>query len=993
MITLWTACAFAGSLDGFVFDGVTGAPVAGAEVEVDSQPVATGPDGRFRFTVAGGVHVVRIGQASVEVLVADDGTSEVLATLNDEGTTFQVEQPVGDLAGPVEVALSTVTGRIRDAQGLPLAEARVFVVGGGTLVRSDADGFFSLSAAEGAAIDIVAPGYETARVTVTTAGAELSVVLAEARMALATYTVRAPYLEGTVAGLLDDRKEGSAVADVLGADEMTRAGDSDAASALSRVTGLSVVDGKYVFVRGLGDRYSSSLLDGAVLPSPEPERRVVPLDLFPTSVLSGVVVQKTWSPDMPGEFGGGVIQLETVQPPSGLTAGISLSGAYRQGTTFGNGLTSPGRGLDLLGVDGGHRALPADIAAASSDSPLEPGDRFSDRGYSADELEKFGELLSTEWSPVLRSLPPGFGLSAHLGSGGENADLAGGWLAALTFGNDWQTERFERTYYVPDATGLRSQHRYQFDQTTNTVNLGAFLTGGVDVGRSALRYAGMLSRSTDDTARIYEGYNDDVGSDIRVSRLRWVERQVFWHRVGGEHRFEHWDVDWHGVLARATRLEPDRRETRYDNEPGTTSWSLSDRPEGNGRLFSNGAELELEGALDVRWFPRRDADEDGPMLAFGGRVTRRARDVDTRRFKFFHKGGPSRDADVLSQDPEAIFVPENIRPDGFQLEEFTRATDNYTASHNLFAGYVDTRLPLGRVVSVTAGARLEQSAQRVETFELFNPDQVPVPADLTRLDVLPAATVTLAPLESVRVRLGGARTVSRPDFRELSPATFNDVTGGRQTFGNPDLDRARIDHGDLRVEWFPRPAEVLSIGVFAKRFVGPVETVVVPSAQQSVTWQNAESGTNLGLELEARRQFPANLWAAGNLALIRSRVTLGEGTGIQTSDERRLQGQSPFVANLQGGWEHPTQGQVTVLLNVVGPRITEVGARGAPDVLTSTDPQLDIVGRKTLGRGWSTSLKLQNLLNPAPPTVQGDSVIDAVRVGWRASVGIGWKIE
>ena len=991
------APALAGSIEGHVF-AETGEPVVGAVVEVGGSTVRTDAAGHYAVVLPGGSYAIHIDAdglvaGGVEIRVADDGATEVLVTLSPTAQAgFLIEQPDDGIAAEPTVALLPIQGVIRGPDGVPMPGVRVFLRGIDGLQRTDAEGHFELLAPEGNhLLTVVAPGYDRVEQAVDT-GSTVQVTLVEASRALAAYTIRAPYLEGSVAGLLDARKDGAAVADVLGADEMRRNGDSDAASALARVTGLTVVDGKYVFVRGLGDRYSSSLLNGGILPSPEPERRVVPLDLFPTQVLAGVVVQKSWSPDMPGEFGGGVVQLDTVEAPEGWTSSIGLSGSYRHGTTLQKGLTAAGGPTDFLGFDGGARALPQAVADASSDSPLEEGDRFSDRGYSAEELEKFGEAMSSDYSPVLRALPPGLSVNASLGNGFERDDVQGGLLAAVTFGNEWRTQRFDRTYYVPDEQGLRPQHRYAFDQSTNEVNLGAFLTGTLTFGGTELAYTGMISRSSDDSARVYQGYNDDVGQDIRVTRTRWVERQLFWNQLAGTHALGKFTLGWHALYAGAGRLEPDRKETRFDNEPGTDRWLLSDRPEGNGRFFSDAGEQDLEGAVDLAVNPWRTADREGPQLKVGARVTHRSREVDTRRFKYFHKGPASRDGAVLAGTPETIFTPDHIGAEGFQFEEFTRQTDNYTASHRVLAAFAMTEVPIAPWLTVMAGARIESSVQQVQTFELFNPDSEPVDATLKTLDVLPAATLTVAPVEQVRLRAGIARTVSRPDFRELSPATFNDVTGGRQTFGNPELGRARIDHVDLRFEWFPRSAEVISVGVFAKRFVGPVETVVVPSAQQSVTWENAAGATNVGVELEARRSLPLNTWVAGNLALIRSRVDLGENAGIQTSTKRALQGQSPWVFNVAAGWQHPDRGdRVTVLLNAVGPRITEVGALGAPDIFLAPVPQLDVVGRKDLGAGFTAGLSLGNLLDLGAITRQGDELIDRIRNGWTAGISVGWS--
>ncbi|MEZ4323027.1 MAG: TonB-dependent receptor [Myxococcota bacterium] len=993
------ATAFAGGhVEGHVFAEGSGVPLAGAELTVAGKTVRSDANGHFRIPVEGGSFALVVSAdgrqgGSIEAQVSDGGVTEVLVTLSaSEAPGFLVEQPEVATVQAEPSATVALTGTVMGPSG-PLAGVRVFARGVEGLARTDESGRFTLSVPEGAhTLAAVGAGFQSWEAEVHT-GDTLVITLTEAPRALSAFTISAPYLEGSVAGLLDDRKAGSTVADVLGRDEMSRAGDSDAASALSRVTGLTVVDGKYVFVRGLGDRYSSSLLNGGMLPSPEPERRVVPLDLFPTSVLSGVVVQKTWTPDMPGEFGGGVVQLNTITPPKEWVTTIGVSGSYRHRTTFTNGLVAPGGPTDFLGMDGGFRALPDAVAQASADSPLEEGDLFSDRGYTPAELEKLGEAMDSSYTPDRRVLPPGLGVNASIGNGFDRDGVSGGFLAAFTFGNDWKRQTFDRTYYTPAGDGsLRPQHRYAFDQSTNEVAFGGFLTGSVHFGKTDLTYTGMLSRSSDDSARIYEGYNDDVGADIRVTRTRWVERQLFWNQVKGAHDLGTLALDWHGIYAGATRGEPDRKETRFDNEPGTDRWLLSDRPEGNGRFFSDASEHSGEGALNLTIRPWRTEDRDGPSFKTGARVTVRSRGVDTRRFKYFHKGPKSRDGEVLQSTPEEIFTPDNIGSDGFQFEEFTRQTDNYTASHLVLAAYAMADVPVRPWLTLLGGARVERSSQTVSTFELFNPDQTPVNADLTTLDVLPAVGVTVAPVETVRIRGGVARTVSRPDFRELSPATFNDVTGGRQTFGNPDLERALIDHVDLRFEWFFRSGEVVSVGGFAKRFTRPVETVVVPSAQQSVTWENAESATNTGVELELRKSLPLNLWMASNLALIRSRVDIGENSGIQTSNERALQGQSPWVLNLQAGWEHADRpDRVTVLLNAVGKRITEVGALGAPDIYELPVPELDVVARKDLGAGLALTVKLGNLLDPASVTKQGASEVDRIQRGWTAGIGLGWS--
>jgi TonB-dependent receptor len=349
---------------------------------------------------------------------------------------------------------------------------------------------------------------------------------------------------------------------------------------------------------------------------------------------------------------------------------------------------------------------------------------------------------------------------------------------------------------------------------------------------------------------------------------------------------------------------------------------------------------------------------------------------------------------VLSLTPEEIFVPGNINPGDFQFEEITRQTDNYLADQKVVGGYLMTDLPLGLGFRLVGGIRVEHSSQHVKTFELFNPDNEPVVSDLATTDLLPAAAVSWDFSEDMLVRLGAARTLSRPDFRELSPATFNDVTGGRQVYGNPELERAAINNLDLRWEWYLEAGESLSLGVFYKRFEQPIETIVVVSAQHSVTYENAEGADNLGIELEFRKGFGfldkmlQDFYLAGNATWVYSSIDLPE-EGIQTSSSRPLQGQSPYVLNFQLGYDNVESGtSVVVLYNVFGKRIAEVGALGAPDVYEQPFHQLDLVIKQDLGGGFSMGFKAKNLVDPGVRFTQGDQTTETFRRGRSFSLGL-----
>lgn len=1008
-----------GEISGFTFESGTGAPLSEWVWLVDGEELGTSTDlGVVALSLPGGTYTLQMRGPDGQVLdvgavrVEPGQVTEVLATIDGTDVRANIEAPP-ETTAPTE--FEVVTGRlagklVHDEDGTAVSGARVFVRGLSIEATSDDEGAFELELPIGTwEISVLAPSFATRSVPdlVVNENAETAVEvrMVPAGLALEDFTVRAPRIEGGTAELLAERQSSASVADVLGAEQMSKSGDSTAASALRRVTGLTLVDGKYVYVRGLGERYSSTLLNGGTLPSPEPERRVVPLDLFPAGVLQSVVIQKTFSPDMPGEFGGGVVRLRTRNVPKQPIFSINLSGGYESGTTFTKGAIGRAGPTDFLGVDGGFRELPDSVAEASAQSPLEEGDLFSESGYTSDALEVFGEAMPNEWALNPRTLPPNFGLSISAGTGFEIAGRPVGVLAGISYKNGWDRNVFDRSYYIVGEEGtLEKSHTYTFDEVENSVGLGGIFGLGFEPADGhEIKSTTLLVRSTDHGGRVYEGFNRDVASDIRISRLRWVERMLFMEQLLGTHPLGgEWapTLNWRYGFAWANRKEPDRREYRYDLEPSSGIWLLSDRPEGNGRFFSELNDQAHDAGLDVTvplpFLKNRDTK---PHLKLGAAIGHKDRAVDTRRFKFFHKGPLSRDEDVRALDPQGAFVPENIGSDGFQFEEFTRSTDNYAANHLVVSGYGLVDIPILPWLRAMAGARVEHSNQLVETFALFDPEQTPVLANLKTTDALPAASLTITPMDKMAVRMAYGRTVSRPDFRELSPATFNDVTGGRQTFGNENLERAVIDNVDLRWEYFPSENEVISASAFYKEFHNPIESIVVVSAQHSVTWDNADRARTVGGELELRKDFsfihPAltDVFFAGNASLIFSRVELGDNEGIQTSEERPLQGQSPWVVNLQLGYDNPDLGiNAAVLYNAFGPRITEVGALGAPDAIERPFHQLDVVAGASLPHGFRVGFQAKNLVDAFVERSQGDTITERWRKGWSMSLRLGWSL-
>lgn len=885
------------------------------------------------------------------------------------------------------LAAEPLSGVVVDEAGVPVAGAWVWV--GDAELQTGPDGAFAVPPLAAGTWELTtsAPGFAPGGLSIDLVdGAPLVVIVTMIREdeepTDVIEVVGQRRTEG-VAAVLEERRLAATPTDAVGAEQIARSGDGNAAAAVRRVTGLTAVDGRYLYVRGLGERYSLTTLNGTPLPSPEPEQRVVPLDLFPAGFLGSVVVDKAPAPNLAGEFGGGVVTLRTRDIPDAFTAKATLTGTLRPGSTLSASLAGDAGPTDFLGVGAGHRALPGSIEDATADQPLEQKDAFSEQGFSAEELEALGESLPNRWALSPVRPPPDLGGSLVVG---DTVSLFGrrvGLYGAASLDHAWDRDTYEQTLTTMSGGKVVPTHHYTFDELDRTVRAG--LLGAASLQLNAddrLDVTSVALRTTDGEARTYEGYNADLDGDIRVTRTRWIERTVLFEQVAGHHELGDVEVDWRAAAALALRLEPDTREWRQDRDGDR--WLLSDRPEGNQLQFGALNEKHGSSGLDVS-FPLGSEGH----LAVGGAAELRDRAVDLRRFKFQETGPDAADSDVRALDPGAIFAPEHIGKNGWQLSEFTRPTDNYTASRSVLAGYGLVDAPVARHLRVMAGARVEVANAKVTTFALFDPSETPVVAAQRDVDVLPSLATVAGLSERDQLRVAYGRTVNRPEFRELSPASWNEVTGGREVFGNPELERALIDHAEARWERFVSDEEVVSFGVFGKRLTHPIEQIVEVSAQHSITWANAEGAWLGGVEAEVRRHIAGPLEVAVNGALVASRVDL-PNEGIQTSHQRALQGQSPYVVNAEVGWRPEGGVQAAVLYHVEGPRIAEVGALGAPDVVFGAVHRLDAYATAPLGKGFGLSLVGRNLLDPASVERQGDQVVERRRDGSSLALRVEW---
>lgn len=981
--------------------------VAGVQAQTDDNGVADLDD------VAPGVHTVQLKFASGKQLSVDGvgfasgETTQVLLTVDGAGTELNrdVEAPELDdpalLAEEPEVKEAKLPGKIvgkaTDAEtGEPIRGVQIYIRGVDQPVQSDAQGRFEISVLEGthdlSALHGKYASESREEIEVAPKGTtEIELKMNPSSAELEDLVIVEPYVQGGVSSGVAEEKDSTAVQDVIGAEQMSKSGDSDASSALSRVTGLTVVGGKFVYVRGMGERYSSTLLNGAQVPSPEPERRVVPLDLFPTAVLESVVVQKTYSPDMPAEFGGGVIQLRTRSYPEEFLFKVGGSLGANTETTFQQGPTYNGGSLDWLGIDDGGRDR-SDVLAAESTrgEPLILGNRFNP-GLTQEEVNEFGASLPNTWNTRQRALMPDGKLTATLGDTFELGGVSVGYVAAAQYSNEWQnTDEIRRSVQTSDE-GVLVATDYELERATNTIGLTGMGAIGVKFMEGQELFSNtMVLRSSDNTTLLGEGRGLEGGE--RFARLRFVERQLFTQQFRGVHVFQplsDLQLDWRFVYSVADRSEPDRKDYRYDFLPDQQNYFMSVRGGAMQRFYSENDDVIVEGGGDLM-LPISWTEELVTKLKAGTMILNRTREVTTYRYQYRIDQFAPVDArnELRQQDVETILDSDNIlQEDGIQFAETTGEDEPYDASQDLYAGYGMVETPVFvENLNLMGGLRYEASRQQVETTNAS--------ADLDTGDWLPAGTLTWAFIEDMQIRAGFSRTVSRPDFRELSLARFFDVEASTEIVGNPNLTRATINHYDLRWEWYFSGDESLTVAGFFKQFDDPIETVVLAGTSRRQSWQNADSATNVGVEIEGRKRlgfladFLDSFFIASNLSLISSAVELGDGDAgetVNTSQERSLEGQSPYVLNVQFGYDDLI-GQdgnlsVTALFNVAGRRIIGVGANGAPDIYEEPFPKLDFVTRHKVDDHWTWGFKAQNLLNPVRLATQGSVEVIRLRRG------------
>ncbi|HUM47132.1 MAG TPA: TonB-dependent receptor [Chitinophagales bacterium] len=794
--------------------------------------------------------------------------------------------------------------------------------------------------------------------------------------------VTSTFSKENVNSLLIMQKNFASVSDGISADIIRKTPDKNTGDALKRVSGVTIQNGRFVIVRGLPDRYNTAMINGSPLPSTEPDRKVFSFDLIPSFLVDNIIIVKTAQPDLPGDFAGGIVTINTRDVPEqnflSFSAGIGMNTLANFNTWY----SYQGGRTDWLGKDDGTRALPSAFPGTETITSL--------ANSANTEILDYSLMLPNDWAfESRRSAPLGF-----------NGQLVGGFkkrtgktssfslVGGATYNSSNKLSNFSRYDFASDGT---PQYEYFDSQSKNNVSWGSLVNLAYSLNdNNRITFKNSYTVNTDDIMTVRTGDEFSNVRDIKAYAYNYIENSLLNSQLEGSHflRGSKIKIDWNGAYSKTTRKQPDYRRLYYFKNYEDSAYTTyipfgSASPNYGGKFYSNLFESNYSAGVNASipfvLFKNTSTFKMGTFHQW------KSRDFDARVLgyvvydisKFYSEPG---NAEIFFQGPGDIFSHENISETGFRIDEITNPSDAYTASSQLHAYYamLDNQLPAN--FRLIWGARIEYFDQTLTSFEYGGApvDYHTSSADFNNLpfDFLPSVNLVHSLTQKINLRAAFSKTVARPEFREVAPFSFYNFDDMESRIGNDSLGRTSINNYDLKFENFFGNGQVISISAFYKQFNDPIEQKVYPGSgagSRTVTWVNADEATVYGIELELRKNLDfiskviqwkqfENITFSTNLALIKSVVD-------QTNDpnawkpERPLQGQSPYIINFGFTYTDPvSELGLGLFFNQIGRRIDAIGDKNYPDIYENGRPLLDAQISKRIFKGGSLKLNMNDIL-------------------------------
>ena len=804
-----------------------------------------------------------------------------------------------------------------------------------------------------------------------------------------------PFVDQSVA-LLSDRQSAAAMTDAIGSDFFSRAGAGNAAEIMIKVTGASVIGGKYVFIRGLGERYGNTTLNGNDVPSADPDKKSIQLDIFPSEVIENIATRKTFTPDQSGNFTGGSVNIVTKSFPEEFFFKFSTGGGVNTQSSFEeNFLTYEGGGVGLAGFAGSARQLPGewDSKGTEQKAPahlisLERDKVVQNRNASAAEKEAAVQEIQR-----LNSLfPPAMGVKRERSgmdgsfsiSSGDTVELGGrklgiigsfGYERGFSYNGDKRQGQFTAT-----TSGFNSNLSLDEQTGTEEIAWSGLFNGAYELSENhVVDFNFLYTRTAEDTATFQQGVNLNEDT-VERQTLHFTERELQFYHFRGDHKLPRWqdvEVEWNVSASSTFQNEPDLRFIAYTvEEDGSRriTPSTEDFPK---RLFRNVREDNLNVRLDAtaplhfqEW-----SDKDG-FFKVGYYLSQSDRDFQEDAFLYFNFADVNF-YDITKINLSQFALPENIRKvtteglfgrDDVSYYLTQTQRNEYTGVQTIGAGYAMMDAPIFEKWRFIAGFRFEATQLDMEVNKIGKGDAVE-PSSIDETHALPAASLIYELRENMNVRLAYGQTVARPTFKEIADVDIEEFVNRRKFLGNPELEMTTAHNYDLRWEWFHHPGEVFAASLFYKKLIHPIELRQISNDGQ-IRPENREGATLLGMEMEARRTLEfahealADFTVGANFTYVQSEVnTVPFEFEFGAEDTRPLVGQSPYIVNLDLTYQNADWGTTaSFFYNVFGERVAFT-VKESPRVLEQPTHSLDFTLSQRLWKNWKCKFSAKNLLD------------------------------
>jgi outer membrane receptor protein involved in Fe transport len=811
------------------------------------------------------------------------------------------------------------------------------------------------------------------------------------------YEVSAETIENQTAELFFERQSAISMTDAIGSDMFKNLAVGDAAQALSKVTGATVADGKYAVIRGLADRYTFTTMNGLELPSADPDRKAFQLDLMPAKFIDQLDVYKTFTPDMSGGFAGGSVDIVTKSFPEDFLFEFRIGAAYNTESSLRDDFPgSDGGSTDWLGFDDGIRALPDEVAATNPSG----SQNFPDAAKASFE--------SSQFAPVQMDSLVDLGGDFLVGDTVEVFGKRLGFLAGYNYKNEYRyTESTVKAYdgggavTVIDKEVISGTIDYQWGAL---VNLALELSEDHDLKFDYLRVQSASDEASRGTGQQGDTTSVADGTYMDQSVLNWTERSLSYYQLAGEHRFpelEDIQFKWGGAYSLTTQEDPDFRVFQFFADPRSSSYNpnlTASQPNSPTRYWRDLEEenMSLRGDLTIP-VPSYNDKENFVKTGVALNLSER---------EYFQRGisalGTSAHPFNRVGDPNMWMASTNLQH--INVRNFP-ANATYDGEQEIRAAYLMGDWAAFNWLRVVGGIRFESTDLTVDTLNLTQNRPLPT-GQLQQDDWMPALSLTYQPREDLEFRGSWSRTVVRPTYREIAPVAIYDVFKGRNVLGNPNLQMAESENYDFRASWYPRPGELVSVGVFAKRIDQPIELSALTTDYSQIRYDNFDQADVYGIEAELLLKLdriwePLEVLSLGfNFAYIESEVPL---TDVQLlnrrgygdfSTTRSLYDQPDYILNSNLTWDNPATGTtVTLSGGVVGESLVLVGL-SRPDEFVQPAPELNLFIRQKLGKHWDVRFTARNLLNPEYEISQtwpvaGETTLESYTKGITFGLSVG----